>query len=560
VWLIRFIEDCYDEAMTVCCTSNITRNIKTNGLDLGSMDAFPLFINCYLTRTYSIMDVRDHICLELLLTINYYLEKELALDDTTINDIMINSNRITLFSKFLSEEYDIEYLALFLHCRDATQRILKMKFKDLIQSRIWQSSAQLKDEDKHILLSSQLLTSKKSNSNILTMKFSNSSFNELLINEISSEKNISLPYLDHHDDHPSDKKILFQQNKRKKLRHGNNSLILKSNENIIYDDENQSMKILPIKLPPNMKFITDIGCREVPVLCIKQVLLHTVLNAMIPNLSSSNRNYLYDLIMNHTMKQYYEAQKRFVAEKVLAKQIALITSSSKSLSLPSISNKMDALDIIPLDHDNEDIVIVERPIDENNKIQNDGGVYSPSWMNNDSNEPKNSTSNERFLMKSNKLFEVSQEEELLTQNGNRKLATQANTNSNSFHQDDTTDVPCEEIHFIPLYLIFSLLIQQWVKLPAEKRGEIVAGNSNQSLRLLNAIYDRDCAMMKDLEANLIQIRKSITNCDADVISLEKSKRKLERKWNDGIASPDDVKELQEVKRQIAEMRAEKYVI
>jgi hypothetical protein len=80
-WLIHFMEECYDDAISCCDKSANTAKIKNNSnrLDLGEMDYFPAVLSRFLSRTYSVMTIRNKICLEILVT----LESVVTSGDTT---------------------------------------------------------------------------------------------------------------------------------------------------------------------------------------------------------------------------------------------------------------------------------------------------------------------------------------------------------------------------------------------------------------------------------------------------------------------------------------------
>lgn len=80
-WFIHFMEECYDDATSCCDKSinNITIKNSTKKLDLGEMDCFPAVLYRFLSRTYSVMSVRNKIILEILVT----LESVVTKGDTT---------------------------------------------------------------------------------------------------------------------------------------------------------------------------------------------------------------------------------------------------------------------------------------------------------------------------------------------------------------------------------------------------------------------------------------------------------------------------------------------
>jgi hypothetical protein len=79
IWLIHFMEECYDDALSCCDKSTNNTKIKNNRLDLGEIDYFPAVLYRFLSRTYSVMTIRNKICLEILVT----LESVVTSGDTT---------------------------------------------------------------------------------------------------------------------------------------------------------------------------------------------------------------------------------------------------------------------------------------------------------------------------------------------------------------------------------------------------------------------------------------------------------------------------------------------
>lgn len=141
LWMTKFMEECYDEALSACDKEiNVARRRKRCGLDLGSLDSFPQVIQRYITRSYSVLEMRTTVSLELLITIIHYIRKEAGnIDDNSCLQA-INGHRAELFAKLLSEEYDVDFLAMFLHVRDVLQRTFSIKLRDVNQQGIWITS------------------------------------------------------------------------------------------------------------------------------------------------------------------------------------------------------------------------------------------------------------------------------------------------------------------------------------------------------------------------------------------------------------------------------------
>jgi hypothetical protein len=67
IWMMKLMEDCYDEAMLSSCRKGSSKIKKVGGLDLGGMDSFPLVVQRFLAQTYSVLKVRERVCLEILI-------------------------------------------------------------------------------------------------------------------------------------------------------------------------------------------------------------------------------------------------------------------------------------------------------------------------------------------------------------------------------------------------------------------------------------------------------------------------------------------------------------
>lgn len=156
-YIAKFIEECYDEAFLACNTEVSEANKRKRcGLFLGSLDSFPLLIQRLLSRTFSVLEVRENTVLSILLTIenSVYSSETVDMRDD-FGALMINGCRCTLFGNFLSEEYDLAYLALFLNMRDRLERYFDIKLKDYNSTRLWIESDEQEDRRTHSLLLTQ---------------------------------------------------------------------------------------------------------------------------------------------------------------------------------------------------------------------------------------------------------------------------------------------------------------------------------------------------------------------------------------------------------------------
>jgi ankyrin repeat protein len=133
VWLMQMIEGSYDDAIDASYKSlSVARRRKRCGLQLGALDAFSLVCSRFIARTYSVLEVRNRISVELLVTMEAARAKGNPLNTLTKTDSLIyDTDRVTLFSKFLAEEWDLDYLAVYLHSRDQLQTHFSVRLRDL---------------------------------------------------------------------------------------------------------------------------------------------------------------------------------------------------------------------------------------------------------------------------------------------------------------------------------------------------------------------------------------------------------------------------------------------
>lgn len=137
VWMAKFMEECYDEAFSFCSKElSDARRRKRCGLDLGALDAFPLIAQRLLSRTYSVLEIRQRVCFEVLATLEHIISigetSLLAMTaDSECMEVSVDGGRAQMFSRFLSEELDLDYLAMFLHARDLIQTDLAISLVDI---------------------------------------------------------------------------------------------------------------------------------------------------------------------------------------------------------------------------------------------------------------------------------------------------------------------------------------------------------------------------------------------------------------------------------------------
>ena len=136
-WIVQFIEQCYDRM-----TSMLTRHAKT----IRRMTPFPVTIDHYLTHTYSVTGIRNQLMADILFTLDTLSELK-----RPIEAVSLTSDRVHLFQQFLTENFDIYSLAIYLHTRQLIQDRLGIRFQRNKTSLLCMHHSQLQDFVHHLL-------------------------------------------------------------------------------------------------------------------------------------------------------------------------------------------------------------------------------------------------------------------------------------------------------------------------------------------------------------------------------------------------------------------------
>lgn len=140
-FMTKFMETCYDESILAFSSSVAHGGRKKlhHGLDAGSLDSFPSLVQRIVAQQFSTLELRLKNSLEILYTLEYLIQTaefsryKMEYDELKL---VFDGGRPLLFSRFLSEEYDVDVLATFLHCREFIQSELGHKLKDINPTRI----------------------------------------------------------------------------------------------------------------------------------------------------------------------------------------------------------------------------------------------------------------------------------------------------------------------------------------------------------------------------------------------------------------------------------------
>lgn len=284
IWLVTFIEDAYNEALA-CCKREVreTRRRKRLGLDLGELDNFPQVVQRLIARTFSSV-IAPQASLELLLTLDAILsrsdihENYLPIDLThtraadQLQSIMVNGNRAEVFSLFLSEEFGIDFLAMYLHVRDLTQSYLNINIRDLTQSRLWTNENN--QELTTCIIPPTVKTDTHNTHNKPSLKSPNNKMN-ININTITNAK----------------KQIPVSQpaNRHQQLL---------------------TNAVIPVSMPPTLRYVTDFTFPNAPLVCFDVSLLNDLCTYIFSESPLDVRYYLASRVLYLINQKITEFQTR----------------------------------------------------------------------------------------------------------------------------------------------------------------------------------------------------------------------------------------------------------
>ncbi|RYH30715.1 hypothetical protein EON65_04380 [archaeon] len=140
-WMVKFMEICYDDAFQLF---SLPTDAIAMDLPCGGFENFPILVQRNINNLYSVLELRKAICLELLYSMELIMDNieryRFSANRTQHNDpdeAEYDSGRVLLFSKFLSEEYDMDVLMMFLHSRGKMEGSLGKKLRYINPTRIY---------------------------------------------------------------------------------------------------------------------------------------------------------------------------------------------------------------------------------------------------------------------------------------------------------------------------------------------------------------------------------------------------------------------------------------
>jgi hypothetical protein len=529
VWMQRFMEDCYDESYQLCNTpvSDPSKWRLRNGLDLGAMECFPKLVERVFNIRYSVLEVRTEICKQFLCSLEHFMSVSDAVrlgvqpissttnngdvDDEEEEESVYDGGRAQLFSMLLSEEYDLDILALFLHIRETIQGMFRFRLRDMNASRVWINDVKdvpvqvpskqiyakktvfYRTQQTHGRTATDTATAissgngvlKKSNgggssggnkngvtaertvvstSSLVDMKRSrSSSLKESVPNSRMMESSSSSDYKHHLESLPSTSNARKGHVSRK--NDDDNDDNDKDNDDDHFDVNNRkvgaSKKVVPVTLPSHWHFLRDASMPEAPLLGFNRALLALFCVTLLPQhlqCNMSMRTYLTDRIIE-------AAQKSMLAsDRELKKKLLEGVGVNRDVS----------------------------------------GVTPPST-------------------------------------------------------DDISTVVDKVVRVVPLYVLLQTLCREWKKLSIEAKVNFIEkGAGYESLRALHDIYKDNCELMRMMIKDISTTEQDHTNSESIMLTKEKLLRRLERKRVSGIATVAELELIEDLRAELNEQRTIRY--
>ena len=220
-----------------------------------------------------------------------------------LDDQAIDGDRCALFAKFLSEEFDISYVAIFLHTRAVVQQELNIKLTDANQPKLWVSDLSTTNNSLATTLSS---SSSSSSSSAFIQKSAHQSIT-YITNPLSETSQSSAAWIDTHpmkgkkrstghhlnkrsmddgddgdDDHP------HHHRSEKAPRIVDHTTTTGTGIGLgLPASSSSKVSVVPVTLPSNIHFVEDFTIVEAPLLSFDISLLSPLigdrfLNTLLP--------------------------------------------------------------------------------------------------------------------------------------------------------------------------------------------------------------------------------------------------------------------------------------
>jgi hypothetical protein len=589
IWLLKLIEDAYDECNEDCSKNNLVnvRSVKKAVLDLGSMDAFPICVRRLLQRRFSVLEVMQAMMLEFLVTLHHYLDREVKVlhehlqpfagtsqsaTSPQVIDHVLNGKRITMFAKFLSEEYDLSYVALYLHCRESMQAHFNVRFTSLVTPRIWTD----------ILVEEDL-----ENTNTQTLSLAQAGVTKatpvklpklMSLLQDAPVKEVGLPAVDIHTlallfqavfvGFSSDTKVYLADRAvetvskhifQTKEQHGEfpMSVFFMVQQQMLLPQAQSQGQITNRERQKSRKASRSSKRKQSAADSINSNNRPDTANVEIDLFSNNvidvNDNDEADNDIDNIDDDNYQLADEFVTSN----SFRAVRTSSPSMSLSTAQQQ--ELQLLFSGYQ-----IPARPQQETEEEQEQTQDQEKEQRQEQQSSQKamiGGVTGRRRLMPTTLEEVINNNPYKLT----RKLTvTGANTLANTRsispthsrtqqkHTEETPAAPSQYFH-VPLHLLLMTIIDEWKKVPTDAKDKFIGRDeTTEQLRVLNVIYDKDSLMVKELAESIRLANVELSVCTSNCAKLEKQMRRLERKWADDQATQEDMDELTSVRVAVTE--------
>lgn len=512
-WMTRFMEDCYDEAYIVCSTPVSTESKwrLRNGLDLGSMESFPMVVDRLLHTRYSVLELHTQMCLEFLCALERLLAVSEgshidALPDNALavqerGEYVHDGERAQMFSKFLSEEYDVDYLAMFLFTREVVQTAFRFRLRDLTQARIWLDDSAEAEE--------QL-----------------------------EERNLSCAQFTY-----------YRVQQRTRTSEGQAQLGTK--RRIAWSAETMTL---------TAKLDAQIGANKRAAK--RRALEGLTDTATSPSQLQSKRNTARTASSSSAKARPSSPLTSSPVRK--ARQTAASDRATNRSSTADANNKMAVTDKLHPEQEGRKVVPVTLPnnwhflhdltLPEAPLIGFDTGLVSVLCMHLLPGTPQTVRT---YL--TDRMIKLTRDAILETTTAITSLATNTAvldaTGRVSVSTAKAAVAQDKVVRVIPLYILLKALCLEWKKLSLETKVSFIeSGAGSASLKSLNVIYDNNNEMMRNLDEEILEVRKTLGGVVARMLTLEKTVRRLDRRRLADTVTADELISLEDARVQLNKER------
>lgn len=234
------------------------------------------------------MEVRNRISVELLVTIESAKAKGNPLNSLSKSDEMIyDSGRVILFSKFLAEEWDLDFVALYLHNRDILQKHFNIRFRELTMQGIKTPEDLLDYPEKlrEIVVTQQRVNEKHSAKALVSDPLI---LPPLVPSPLQQSKMMTLHRSTSTNSYLGEKNNQFQMSPPRKR-----NIKLKC----LHALSDNKGKVVPIALPPQLYFAPCSALPEAPAVAFHIKTLPVCCEIVLPKCQSKLRKYVCNRIV-----------------------------------------------------------------------------------------------------------------------------------------------------------------------------------------------------------------------------------------------------------------------